>query len=141
MSSEVITIVHNDLHNIVREMRNAGGVKFGFMGGQYPDGTKVVDVAIANEFGTNTVPERPFFRISNNENSGSYASILREAASRGQYRTGLAVCGQKAVGDIQESIVSLSDPANAQSTIERKGSSNPLIDTGRLRQSVSYELF
>ena len=41
---------------------------------------------------------------------------------------------------IQEKITEGSYEPNAASTIRRKGSSKPLIDTGRMRQSVNYEI-
>ena len=39
---------------------------------------------------------------------------------------------------IQEKIENGSYEKNADATIERKGSDKPLIDTGRMRQSVHY---
>ena len=41
---------------------------------------------------------------------------------------------------IQQEITDLRQPPNSPATIAAKGSSNPLIDTGKLRQSVSYEV-
>ena len=41
-----------------------------------------------------------------------------------------------AQGDVQQNIVNGKWAANAPSTIKRKKSSKPLIDTGKLRQSV-----
>ena len=42
--------------------------------------------------------------------------------------------------DVQRTIRNLSDPPNSPITIHNKKSSNPLIDTGRLRQSVTYKV-
>lgn len=139
MTRTVIRTVHLDLDNIIRQMRGAGSVKYGFIGGRYQNGQSIVKVAIWNEFGTENIPERPFFRQSNNNNNDSYAQILKQAAVQRNYASGLNIVGQKAVGDIQQSINTLSSPENKQSTIDAKGSSNPLIDTGRFKQSVSYE--
>jgi hypothetical protein len=50
----------------------------------------------------------------------------------------LELLGQKCVGEIQLRIARGIPPANKPSTVERKGSSTPLINTGQLRQSVSY---
>ena len=41
---------------------------------------------------------------------------------------------------IQEKITEGSFAPNAPSTIKAKGSSKPLIDTGRMRQSVNFEI-
>lgn len=45
--------------------------------------------------------------------------------------------GAWAVGEIQLRISRGIAPENAQSTIDRKGSSTPLIDTGQLRSSIT----
>ena len=48
--------------------------------------------------------------------------------------------GALIVADIQEQITDISSPPNAPSTIQQKGSSNPLIDTGGLRQRITYRV-
>ena len=48
--------------------------------------------------------------------------------------------GEIARGDIVKSITKLNTPPNAQRTIEQKGSSNPLIDTGFLRANVTFKV-
>lgn len=52
-------------------------------------------------------------------------------------RQALDRLGVWAVGRIQARIARGIDPPNAESTIARKGSSVPLIDTGQLRSSVT----
>ena len=39
---------------------------------------------------------------------------------------------------MQDKITSGSFAPNAESTIKKKGSSKPLVDTGRMRKSVNY---
>ena len=51
---------------------------------------------------------------------------------------GLALVGAQAVSNVQDTIRDLDDPPNAPSTIAAKGADNPLIDTGRMRQSITY---
>ena len=43
-------------------------------------------------------------------------------------------------GEIQARIARGVPPPNAASTVKRKGSSTPLIDTGILRSSIDYEV-
>lgn len=50
---------------------------------------------------------------------------------------GLARIGVWMVGQIQGRIAAGIEPENAPSTIARKGSSTPLIDTGQLRSSIT----
>lgn len=48
--------------------------------------------------------------------------------------------GAFAVGAVQQYMTDLQTPPNAPYTVEQKGSSNPLIDTGALRASVTYKI-
>ena len=48
--------------------------------------------------------------------------------------------GAYAAGEVQERITDLREPPNAPRTIEAKGSDNPLIDTGFMQRSVSWEV-
>lgn len=50
----------------------------------------------------------------------------------------LELIGQRGQGQIQARIAAGIKPENKPSTIERKGSSVPLIDEGQLRSTVSY---
>jgi len=52
----------------------------------------------------------------------------------------LNVLGLQVVGQIQQRITSLREPPNKPSTIRRKKTDNPLIDTGFLRSSTTFEL-
>lgn len=118
-------------------------VKVGFIQGQA--GADQVAIASYNEFGTSRIPERPFFRNAMAENKGGYGTLMRADAKKiiaGEQtmdRT-LSRLGLKAQGDVQQSIVDLRSPPNAPATIKKKGSSNPLIDTGAMRQAVTFKI-
>lgn len=60
-------------------------------------------------------------------------SILRQTAEQS-----LKQIGVFGVGLVQEKIESGSYEPNAPSTIRKKKSDKPLIDTGKMRQSVKY---
>ena len=104
----------------------------------------IISRAVHQEFGTSRgIPERPFMRFSNEQNKGAYRSINRSNAKkimRGEMtmRRALDLLGIAAQGHIQQSIVDLRSPANSPATVKAKGSSNPLIDTGEMRQAVTY---
>ena len=127
-------------------------VKVGFPTGteavtvSYPNGTRVVDVAIGNEYGTDNVPARPFVALSSGDITNQCAPILEQSAAAlnnnntQQYDQLLDTAGSVAAGIVKQQITDLRSPPNAQSTIERKGSSNPLIDTGLMRQTVTYKV-
>lgn len=48
--------------------------------------------------------------------------------------------GEFAAGAVQQYMTDLRTPPNSAYTIAQKGSSNPLIDTGALRASVTYKV-
>lgn len=114
-----------------------------------------IQKAIWSEFGTRggasgggwggPVPERPFMRNAMRDNRGKYKDAMKTSAAkilRGD--TGmtivLAKLGILAQGDIQSEITSLSSPPNSPVTIALKGSSKPLIDSGEMRQAVTWKI-
>ena len=126
------------------------GVRVGWPStARYPDGTYAAAVAAWNEFGTEKhgrqfVPERPFIR---NAIDGAEEDIVRvieeslqgsQAPSLGFSSLSAGMVGQVMVARIQQSITTLRDPPNSPVTIAMKGSTNPLIDTGFMRMSVTY---
>lgn len=102
--------------------------------------------AAVNEFGSadGHVPERSYLRSTADENRGRYAGMLADVVEGlidGKDPTrGLHRLGTYAKADVQRKIRALKTPPNAPSTIAKKGSRNPLIDTGRLRQSIEYTI-
>ena len=115
-------------------------------------GQDLVTYASANEFGVHgKIPERSFLRSTVDENVDEYSDLLGDAVdelvkpgSAGfltrilSFKTKLSRVGLKAVGDIQRKIVEIKDPPNSPRTIAlKRGKANPLIDTGRMRQSIT----
>lgn len=116
-----------------------------FVGVRGGGDSELVIIAASNEFGAPSVnvPERSYLRSTVDEKRADYAAALTrivrdEVDGKRVARLGLERLGAKAAGDVQRKIVALRDPPNAPSTIAAKGSSNPLIDTGRLRQSIDW---
>lgn len=113
-----------------------------YKGSLYSDGTPIAQVAFWNEFGTETSPPRAFMRRTVKENKKKWEEWLIKYA----LEQGLSIkeAGKKVAvlmkGGIQQMITDLDTPPNAQSTIDKKGSSNPLIDTGLMRIAVQGQL-
>ena len=91
------------------------------------------------------IPERSFLRAWFDEN----AAILQDTMERllAQVVDGkitghaaLEAIGGYVVTHVQAYMVDLKTPPNAPSTIRRKGSSNPLIDTGQLKDSITWKV-
>ena len=118
------------------------------------DSLNLAQIAAVNEFGSSNghVPERSFLRSTIDDNRDSYAKGLDRAVNAGidtvvaggigtpAVIRSLQLLGQEVSGDVQGKIRDLRDPPNAPRTIAAKGSSNPLIDTGRLRASIDSEV-
>jgi len=113
-----------------------------FESAKYPDGTYVAEVAVKNEFG-HGVPERPALRVANKENEKNLLTIIKNSIDPEKMiitdRIG-GLIGASHQGAIQQSITKLRSPANSPETIEAKKSSNPLIDTGLYRNSISFKV-
>lgn len=102
----------------------------------------MAEIANEHEFGLG-VPERSWLRAWVDENQPMIQNDLRRAAMRiieGKLTIQQAadLLGTKYVASIQTRIANGIAPANAPATIERKGSSTPLIDTGQFRSSITY---
>lgn len=125
-------------------------VKVGFPAGEADQ--DVINRAIWNNFGTGHIPERPFMQNAMRNNRASYKAAMKASASTimeqvalgkrpaDEKRKALKRLGIKAQGDIQAEITSLRSPPNAPSTIRQKGSSNPLIDSGEMRNAVAFKI-
>jgi len=118
-------------------------VQVGFQGDQtYEDGTSLAEVAAYNEFGSSDTPERPFMKQSfeNHESELQAACDLvnKTLAAGGSAEQALDKLGVSVKGIVQEEIVNGGFAPNAESTIKQKGSEQPLIDSGYMRQSVNY---
>lgn len=120
-----------------------GSVKVGFMeGATYPDGTPVAAVAAWNEYGAPEakVPSRPFIRNMISEKDDEWAKRLEGAAKYYNYdgEQVLNVMGLTIKEDMQQAIIDFKDPRNADSTIAKKGFDKPLIETGHMKDSITY---
>lgn len=142
-----------DLSKVQTSLRGPKKVKVGFPAGE-ADSDNIMK-AVWNHFGTRggasgggwggPIPERPFLSNAMRDNRSSYRSAMKASASKlltgkTDIKTVLSKLGTKAQGDVQEEITALSSPPNSPVTIELKGSSNPLIDSGELRNSVTWKI-
>ena len=90
---------------------------------------------------TINIPARPWLRPGVDSGNDEYVKIIERGLESGQSMDKtLNQLGVVATGMVQKYMTELRSPPNAQSTIKAKGSSNPLIDSGALRQSVTYKI-
>ncbi len=91
------------------------------------------------------VPERSFMRAGYDKEKSNMidkGEILLKKVITLQLSvdTFYKTLGEYIVGLLQDYLTTLKNPPNHQFTIEQKGSSNPLIDTQRLRESITYKV-
>lgn len=105
----------------------------------------IATIAAVNEFGTadGRIPARPFLSTAIEEGAPKFVRTvelgLPKVLSGEQPMSWLMHrVGNIAKGEVQQKITDIKNPPNAPATIAKKGSSNPLIDTGALRNSIDY---
>lgn len=88
------------------------------------------------------IPARPFFRkmIETNKAGWSLACANMMKANDYDVNRVLNLMGEGMKNQLTTSIIEFSDPPNARSTIAKKGSANPLIDTGIMQKATGYEI-
>ena len=145
------------LQEIAANLDKGAEVEVGFMEDKtYPDGTRVALVAALNEFGvpSHNQPPRPFFRnaIAVNQDKWPVNIVTALKANNYDAEKALALVGEEIQGEIQESILELTEPALAESTIAGKsrggvskiagvmGPEKPLIASGLMYNSVVYRV-
>ena len=97
----------------------------------------VAQVAYDNNYG-NGVPIRPFF-TNVVDGDKDYQRIFEEYIKEGYpVIQALTFIGIEMQQDIQREIIDLRTPPNSPYTIAKKKSSNPLVDTGHMGDSVTY---
>lgn len=108
----------------------------------YPTGESVAQVAFWNEYGTATAPSRPFFRQTINDNKSDWVASVGNLMKlhNGDTQKVMGLMGQHIQGQITQSITTWTTPPNSAYTVAMKGFQKPLVDTGQLSRSISYEV-
>lgn len=107
-------------------------------------GPSIMDTAIWGNFGTDDSPPRPFMDKAtpaiasawNSQKADIICRVNRDENIDADKELGEA--GETAKNIIVLEIDAMTSPPNALTTIKRKRSSHPLIDTGAMKQAVTY---
>ena len=142
----------SNMRNVFERLREVAGLQV-VVG--VPEGLKKVDdkgrelslgeIAAVNCFGSSDghIPSRPFLRQGVRKAEGKitriYGTCLRGIVKGtiGVHYT-LELIGTEAANVVKQEILDGGFVPNAPSTIDAKGSSRPLTDSGQLRQSVTH---
>lgn len=132
-----------EIEKLVKSLKGPDLVKVGLPKGSndYPDGTSVIMVGTVHEFGSpaRNIPQRSYLRSTVESNKRSYKDMFKKLSIRiikGQItkKEALGLVGLQVQTDVRQKITDIKEPALKS----REG--NPLVDTGHLRQSITYEV-
>ena len=160
MAETTVIVKQSNLKNILKRLPR-GCVVAGIpaSAGNYPSGESVVSVGWKNEIGdmasstwnghlgmvyVSSTPERPFMRSTFKEKRKEWVQTV---ANNIQFlldgivkpEAFIASLGSVMESDIKKKIIDIQEPPNSAQVIRDKGVNNPLIDTGRMIQSVTHE--
>lgn len=103
------------------------------------------EIGAIHEFGLGHVPERSFIRGTVDAEQNAIHERLRIVGRglfkpRSEVKHEAMLFGEWFVGKMKERIRQGIEPADSPETVERKGSSTPLIDSGQLWGSLTYDV-
>ncbi|AXH73694.1 MAG: neck protein [Caudoviricetes sp.] len=96
-----------------------------------------------------TIPARPFMQQTIDHNKKSWSKTLKAIVDKmgdptklekADIENAMGILGTVIVGQIKDTIAAGDFVENAKSTIARKGKNTPLQDTGKMMQSIDYEV-
>jgi hypothetical protein len=103
-------------------------------------GDTVATIGAKNHFGLGNVPARPWLDVGVDKAADEIARMYELAEKHGwSEQETLNAIGKAATDSVQQWIVELDSPPNSALTVALKGSANPLIDTGEMKNAVTYE--
>ena len=123
-------------------------------------GVSIAEYAAFNEFGTRTIPERPFMRKTFDDNISNW-NALTERLLKGildnkiDVKSAFELLGEKTQNDMKDTITSgnfeknsditinggwMKSPSGKTFYVKGKGDKRPLIDTGTMLNSIRYEV-
>jgi hypothetical protein len=152
--------INKKLDDIIKQLEGPKRVKVGLPAGKAPG--DVIDIGFWNHEGTNRkkgdvffshgqfgisgpIPRRPFITVAMFRGRSQIRAAIRSVAKaaisgKTPLKTGLEKVGMLGADLIRKTIDGGGFAPNSGMTVKLKGSSKPLVDTGRLRASVTHEV-
>lgn len=137
------------IHEFGADINHPGGTSYGYATKEAADkgqvrflksGTGYMELGITGPHQIN-IPARPWLIPGARSGNDEYLKIIETTIAKGgTAEEALGKVGVVAVAMVQKYMTDLSSPPNAPSTIKKKGSSKPLIDSGAMRQSVTFKI-
>ncbi len=112
----------------------------------YQDGKPIALIGLYNEFGTDTIPARPFIRNWFDGNIRKTHKKVQDVIGKVldkqiSAQEALEELGEYGEEGIRKSIIDFRSPPNAPATIAIKGFNDPLIFTGQMRDDIKHKEF
>lgn len=144
--SEIETL----LKDLEKELKSCKGVHVGWLESEKAFNhnreqtqAKQGDVALKLNFGSpeEKIPPRPFMTNALKNKGRIYQTRLKNLFDKEMSLSSTMVqFGETVRNDIQQEIDSNTPPPNSPITIEKKGPSHTLIDTGHMRNSIQVQI-
>lgn len=151
-----VTVDLKEMDKLLKALGKEYVTKVGFIGSQGSEvhadseGLSNAEIAFIHEFGSQTrnIPQRSIMQMPLHQKQKEIIKELKKGKAGEALNKGDAKSVYKALGIIAQNIINEAFASggfgkwapNKPATIERKGSSSPLIDTAQLRRAVSSEV-
>jgi phage gpG-like protein len=140
--------VQQRLEKLIAKMSSRPHVAVGILQDEKVDDRfSMIDLAIVHEYGSKNghIPQRSFIRSTCDAQRNEHfrlIDVLQSKIIQGKLALyqALGQLGEVVTKDIVQTINSGIAPDFKSATIKRKKSSKPLIDTGRLKGSITHEV-
>lgn len=141
----------NALKRVIAKRKKIPEIAVGFPSSktksiEYPTGESVIEVAAQNNFGVpGHIPRRPFMSLAKEPTLKKVRPIIKRGLIKvdenKETLENLAEgVGNIAVSQFKNTVVQLKTPPNSPRTIAEKKSDNPLVDTGLMVESLTFEI-
>jgi phage gpG-like protein len=136
------------LEKLLKEVQKNPHVAVGVLQDEpHDEDFSMVDLAMIHEYGSSNrkIPERSFIRSTCDTKRKKHLGLIGKfhwqiILGRITAKQALTQLGEVVSKDIVQTINNGIEPELKEVTIKRKGSSKPLIDTGRLKGSITHEI-
>lgn len=137
------------IHEFGADIDHPGGTSYGYASKAAADrdqvrflkkGTGYMELGVTGPHKIN-IPARPWLEPGVASATDEVLKTIQDGVEQGKDMDAiLETVGVVAAGAVRVYMTELKTPPNAPSTIRKKGSANPLIDSGAMRQSVTHKV-
>lgn len=133
------------LRELAQHVTTPASLRVGWLAGSTgSDGMSIPLRAALTEYGVPSrgQPPRPAFRNMIAAKSPGWGDLVAQGLKNTNFdaKPAMAQVGEVIAGQLRESVATITSPPLAASTIARKGSSKPWIETGETLAAIAFEV-